>query len=130
MAARLLSLKREESVSLGLPDFPEVTAGTELWDLVTPKSWQFFDIVKSDPIWLTQSVSEWESSPDYKKVKAFVSTVKVVNDGCERAVALATDYAKILTKDSTMRRKIIQVVEANRKAFVDVKKATLDVDRE
>ena len=104
-----------------------MTEGTELWDLVTPKSWQFFDIVKSDPIWLTQSVSEWESSPDYKKVKAFVSTVKVVNDGCERAVALATDYARILTKDSAMRRKIIQVVEANRKAFVDVKKATLDL---
>ena len=60
------------------------------------------------------------------QVKAFVSTVKVVNDGCERAVALATDYAKILTKDSSIRRKILQVVEANRKAFVDVNKATLD----
>ena len=130
MAARLLSLKREDSVSLGLPDFPEVTAGTELWDLVTSKSWDFFDGLKSNPIWLTQSVSEWESDPDYRQVKTFVSTVKVVNDGCERAVALATDYAKILTKDSNMRKKIIQVVEANRKAFVDVKKATLDVDRE
>ena len=126
IAARILSMEREESVSLGLPDFPVVTENTELWDLVTPQSMQFFDILKSDPNWLTKNVLEWESDPEYRKLKAFVSTVKVVNDGCERAVALATDYARILTKDSTMRRKILQVVEANRKAFTDLKKPTLD----
>ena len=113
-------------MSLGLPNFPVVTETTELWDLVTPASWKFFDILKSDPNWLTQDVSEWESDPDYNQLKSFVSTAKVVNDGCERAVALATDYARILTKDSSMRRKILQVVEANRKAFSDVNKATFD----
>ena len=41
-------------------------------------------------------------------------------------MALATDYVRILTKDSTMRRKILQVVEADRKAYVDYNKATLD----
>ena len=126
IAARLLATQREESVSLGLPAFPVVTDKTQLWDLVTPQSWQFFDIVKSDPNWLTQNVSEWENNPDYRQVKGFVSTVKVVNDGCERAVALATDYSRILTKDSNVRRNILQVVEANRKAFVDVNKTTLD----
>ena len=126
IAARLLSTQREETVSLGLPNFPVVTETTELWDLVTPASWKFFDILKSDPNWLTQNVSEWESDPDYRQLKSFVSTVKVVNDGCERAVALATDYARILTKDNSMRRKILQVVEANRKAFSDVNKATFD----
>ena len=35
-------------------------------------------------------------------------------------MALATDYAK----DNSMRRKILQVVEANRKDFSDVNKAT------
>ena len=49
-----------------------------------------------------------------------------VNDSCERAVALATDYVRILTKDSTMRRKILQVVEADRKAYADCSKATYD----
>ena len=123
---RLLTLKDKDSVpSLGHPDFPTVTAETELWDLVTPRSWQFFDIVKSDPVWLTQSVSEWESDPDYLEIKEFVSTVKVVNDSCERAVALATDYVGILTKDSSMRRKILQVVEADRRAYTDCNKATL-----
>ena len=85
-----------------------------------------FDIVNSDPVWLTQSVSEWESDPDYLEVKEFVSTVKVVNDRCERAVAMATDYVKILTKDSSMRRKILQVVEADRRAYTDCNKATLE----
>ena len=40
-------------------------------------------------------MSKWESYADYNKVKAFVSTVKVVNDCAERAVALATDYYKV-----------------------------------
>ena len=54
-------------------------------------------LFNSDPLpWLTKRVSEWESHADYNKVKAFVSTVKVVNDSAERAVALATDYYKVL----------------------------------
>ena len=82
MAARLLFLPRDPVPSLGHTDFPEVTEVTELWDLITAKSGQFFDIVKSDPKWLTQSVSDW---------------------------ALDTDYARILTKDSTMRRGILNL---------------------
>ena len=68
IAAKLLATEREESVSLGLPAYPVVTEQTELWDLVTPQTWQFFDIVKSDPVWLTQNVSEWDSHPDYRQV--------------------------------------------------------------
>ena len=126
MSEKLLSLPRDEVPSLGHPDFPVVTEDTELCDLVTPKSWQFFDILKSDPKWLSESVSSWDSDPDYMKVKAFVSTVKVVNDSCERAVALASDYARILTKDSTIRRQILQVVEADRRARPGCSKAMLD----
>ena len=60
------------------------------------ESWDFFDVVNSDPLpWLTKRVCEWESYADYNKVKTFVSTVKVVNDCAERAVALATDYYKV-----------------------------------
>ena len=126
MASRLLTLDRPETTTLGIPKFPVVSAGTELWDLVTEESWTFFDIVKSDPLpWLTKRVSEWESCEDYKKVKAFVSTVKVVNDSCERAVALATDFCKVLTKDTRVRKLIFQVVEHNRKEFPDSSKKTL-----
>ena len=77
MVTKLLSPPKDSVPSLGHPDFPVVTEDTQLWDLVTSKSWQFFDIVKSDPVWLTQDVSEWDSDPDYCDLKAFVSTVKV-----------------------------------------------------
>ena len=76
---RLNTLPRDSVPSLGHPTFPVVTEDTELWALITPKSRQFFDIVKSDPVWLTQPVSEWDSDPDYKEIKDFVSTVKVVS---------------------------------------------------
>ena len=126
MAARLLTLDRPESPSLGLPKFPVITAETELCDLVKEASWEFFDVVKSDPLpWLTRPVAEWDSHSDFQKVKAFVSTVKVVNDSCERAIALAKDYYAILTKDSRVRRMICQVVEQDRREFPDVSKKTL-----
>ena len=126
MAARLLTLDRPESPSLGLPKFPVITAETELCDLVKEASWEFFDAVNSDPLpWLTRPVAEWESNSDFQKVKAFVSTVKVVNDSCERAIALAKDYYKVLTKDTRMRRMICQVVEQDRRAFPGISKKTL-----
>ena len=118
MAARLLTLDRHESPSLGLPKFPVITAATELCDLVQAASWAVFDVVKSDPL-------PWDSHSDFQKVKAFVSTVKVVNDSCERAIALAKDYYAILTKDSRVRRMICQVVEQDRREFPDVSKKTL-----
>ena len=126
MAARLLTLDRPQSPSLGIPKFPVITAETELCDLVTEASWEFFDLVRSDPLpWLTKPVGEWESHPDFQNVKAFVSTVKVVNDSCERAIALAKDYYAILTKNSKVRRMICQVVEKDRREFPDVMKKTL-----
>ena len=82
--------------------------------------------MESDPLpWLTIPVAEWESHADFQKVKAFVSTVKVVNDSCERAIALAKDYYAILTKDSRVKRMICQVVEQDRREFPDVSKKTL-----
>ena len=126
MAARLLTLDRPESPSLGLPKFPVITAETELCDLVKEASWEFFDVVKSDPLpWLTRPMSEWVSHSDFQKVKAFISTVKVVNDSCERAIAIAKDYYAILTKDSRVRRMICQVVEQDSREFPDVSKKTL-----
>ena len=112
---------------IGLPKFPVITVNTEHWDLVTEASWEFFDVVKSDPLpWLTKSVKEWESFNDYQNIRAFVSTVKVVNDAAERAIALAKDYYDILTTDSRVRSLICQVVEKDRMEFPDASKKTLN----
>ena len=45
MAAKLLSLKKPEA-RLDLPKYPTVTAGSQLWDIVQPHSWDFFTILR------------------------------------------------------------------------------------
>ena len=55
-----------------------------------------------------------------------MSTVKVVNDAAERAIALAKDYYDILTTDSRVRSLICQVVEKDRMEFPDASKKTLN----
>ena len=66
-------------------------------------SWEFFDILKVKADWLTWPLNEWEESEDYRKVRKFVMTVKVVNDAAERGIKLASDYAQSLTKDIKMK---------------------------
>ena len=51
----------------------------------------------------------------------------MTNNCAERGVKLTTDYSKSLTKDSQERSKIYQVVEAERRAKSDAKKATLNI---
>ena len=91
IAARLLSLQKPEKIKLGYPDFPKLTDKTELRDLVTPDSWQLFDILKMSPDWLALPPAEWDSNPDYTEFRNFVRQMKVTNDCAERAVKLATD---------------------------------------
>ena len=126
IAARLLSQPKPEKIKLGYPDFPKLTDKTELRDLVTPDSWQLFNILKMSPDWLALPPAEWDSNPDYIEFRNFVRQVKVTNDCAERGVKLATDYSKSLTKESQERSRIYQVVEAERRAKLDAKKATLN----
>ena len=124
LAARLLSLERPKEPRIDLPEFPVVTGDSELWDFVKPSSWEFFKILKVRADWLTQPVTEWQESEDYRKARHFVMTVKVVNDAAERGIKLASDYAQSLTKDSEIRQKIFQTVESHRREKPDYKKST------
>ena len=103
-----------------------MTNKTELRDLVTPDSWQLFDILKMSPDWLALPPAEWDTNPDYIEFRNFVKTLKVTNDYAERGVKLATDYSKSLTKDSQVRSKIFQVVESERRAKPDAKKSNMN----
>ena len=123
MAAKLLSLEKPEA-RLGLPEYPTVTAGSELWDFVQPYSWDFFTILRIEADWLTWPLDKWEESEDYRKARQFVTTVKVVNDAAERGIKLASDYVQSLTKDSEVRQKIFQAVEWHRRKKANTKKST------
>ena len=77
MAAKLLALPRNNTMKFGLPDFPKLEMTTELYDLVTEDSWQFFDIVKVAPDFLALPPSEWADNEDYMTAREYVTTLKV-----------------------------------------------------
>ena len=52
IAARMLSLPKPDKIKMGYMDFSRMSEKTELRDLVTPDSWQLFDILKISPDWL------------------------------------------------------------------------------
>ena len=56
----------------------------------------------------------------------FVHTVKVTNDVAERGVKLASDYARILTKDDSIRAMLLQGVERCRRMYPNFLKTTLN----
>ena len=84
IAAKLLSLPRDSEIQFGIPKFPELTVTTQLRDLVTPQSWQFFEIVQVSPDWLALPPAEWASSEDFRLAREYIQTLKVTNDTAER----------------------------------------------
>ena len=77
MAAKLLALPRNNTMKFGLPDFPKLEMTTELYDLVTEDSWQFFHIVKVAPDFLALTPSEWADNEDYMTAREYVRTLNV-----------------------------------------------------
>ena len=128
LAARILAMKnnKKKAQKLGKPKFPKIGRTTELYDLVTEDSWEFFSIIKVDDNWLEQPVGSWEDSEDYRTARNFVHNVKTTNDLAERAIKTATDYSQILTKDEETRRRIIQGVEDHRRTYPDFRKSILN----
>ena len=107
------------------PTFPRIGRNTQLHNLLTEESPEFFSIIKVDDNWLGQPVDR-EDNKDYTTAKMFVRTVKTTNDLAERAVKMATDYSQILIKNEDTRRRIIQGVEDHRRAYLDFKKSTFN----
>ena len=128
ISCKLLTLRssKPESYKLQKPKFPNIDNQTKLFDLITPESFKFFDILGLEFDWLATSPDKWEENESFKVAKNFVRTVKVVNDTAERGVKIAEDNATILTKDDAMRSMILQGVENNRSKYPDFKKITLN----
>lgn len=126
IAAKLLSQPQEENeVITAVPTFPEIDGQTKLQDLITPDSWEFFKILNLPSDWLALPPTQWSDNENYQKAMQYVKTVKVVNDPAERGIKLASDYSKILSKDSAIRSLIYQVVEDDRARKPNFKKSTM-----
>ena len=126
ITAKFISLPKHDQYQLRLPKFPLDDENTNLLDLITSESWQFFDILNLPGDWLALPPAEWKENPDYLAAAEFVKTVKVTNDVAERGVKIASDYANILTRDSNIRQKIFQVVEKDRLDNPDFTKNALN----
>jgi hypothetical protein len=126
VAARILSFDPPESVTLGKLVLQELNKKSELHNLVGPKNYRLFSILGTDYEWLQEKPEEWENNTDYKEMENFVRTLKVTNDVAERGVKVISDYAKILTQDNSLRRKLLQGVEMSRKINPNFKKMTLN----
>jgi hypothetical protein len=70
--------------------------------------------------------AEW--SLEYSSCLKIFQSLKVVNDGAERGVALATESnSKPLTRDENEFQKLFQCIEDNRKRIPGVNKSIFGV---
>lgn len=126
MAERILSFEPPAVFSLEMPEFQTLTTETKLQDLCGPNSYQLFAILGVSFEWLREDPQHWQDDESFTEIAEYVRTTKTVNDCAERGVKLITDYSKILTKDETTRRIIVQGVEMIRARYPDMKKSTLN----
>ena len=124
--ARMFRGEDDESKKLEKPKFPDITEKTELYDLFTRNSPEFFTIIGVDDNWLQTPMEEWDKSDAFKSARRIARTAKTANNVAERAVKLATEYSKVLTKDDVSRGWILQGVEDHRRNFPDYNKSNLN----
>ena len=77
------------------------------------------------PDFLKNDVENWDNDENYKRNKAIVYSMRVVNDIAERGVALMEEYNKLHTTDEEQKQYLLLLVKDHRKKFPDTKKSTL-----
>jgi len=82
---------------------------------VTRRSLNLFESHCLPQEFLSAAVSTWTERADYNATCKTVGALNVLNDCAERAVRLATDFNKVLTKSDEQRQLLYQVVEHHQK---------------
>ena len=95
-------------------------------DFVGNGSFFMFDRMGFDKEWLRKPISTWRNDPSFCEMERYVKTLLICNDAAERGIKLVSDFIDCLTKDSSDREDLLQVVEAHRKQFPNVNKSTLN----
>lgn len=110
-------------------DLQEIGKKT-LDDFASKNSLLLFTRLGLSTSFLEANPKSWEDLEDFKKTKAIVGALKVVNDHAERGVALVQDFSGLLTKGEEQLQYLLQVVGEHRKMFPDSKKSTLTATRQ
>ena len=74
---------------------------------------------------LAMDPGEWSDDPFYQDFRRAASTMTVVNDSAERAIALMQQYNASLTKNEEQKQFLLQLVKRHRKTYPSCSKATL-----
>ena len=126
MASKIVSFAKPKTFALEKPKVPIMDIGTTLPSLVGPNSWLLFDVMGDTGDWLLKSSDMWENDHHYVETRAFVRSMKVVNDSSERGVKLIQDFCNVITVDSEKRRHLLKSVQSSRTKFPNFKKETLN----
>ena len=98
----------------------KITLNTHMKDLVGPDSWTFSSLLGISTNFLKLDPKDWSDSIEYQESKARVEELVVVNDACERALGLITEFnKKRVTKDPEQKQYLYQVTRHLRKQQAD-----------
>ncbi|KYN05953.1 hypothetical protein ALC62_03109, partial [Cyphomyrmex costatus] len=103
-------------------------SSVNLENLVSSKTFQFFNRFHINVDFLSIHPSLWECNNSFKHGKETVVNLKVINDVAERAVALAQCFNGTLTKNYEQKQHLFQVVTEHRRSMRQCTKNTLNVD--
>lgn len=126
MVARLMesdihSVNRDRSIKYsGNEDLSHKT----LDYFIGPASHFFFQVLNLKTDFLALDVETWSEQESFKLAKKICTSLTVVNDSAERAIALATNFNLSLTRREEEKQFLYQVIEAHRKRLPDVNKST------
>lgn len=100
--------------------------GAELSDYVTSKSKKFFEIMEI-PVenFITSDPTQWETNEFFKQARQVCSSLAVVNDSAERAVALGSKYNDFATTDENQKRAMLANVFSHRKKIAKLSKGAI-----
>ena len=119
MAQALLKIKIVTNLNTD-QNTPKITLNTHMKDLVGPDSWTFFSLLGISTNFLKLDPKDWSDSIEYQEGKARVEELVVVNDACERALGLITEFNKNrVTKDPEQKQYLYQVTRHLRKQQAD-----------
>jgi len=109
---------------------PEPLSATGLASCVTQRTAVVFDILcvngkTNAKSFLAKDPKEWSDDPSYQELHRAVSTMKVVNDPAERAIALMQQYNSSLTKNEEQKQYLLRLVERHRQNYPSCAKTEL-----
>ena len=102
-------------------NMPKLSKNTHMKDLVGPDSWTFFSLLGISTNFLKLDPKDWSDSTEYQDGENVVKKMAVVNDACERALGLITEFnTNRVTKDPKQKQFLYQTIRYLRSKQADV----------